>query len=126
MTDTPRPPDPVDRRVAPRFAPAFGTVCRFDPVGGHGLTAVGLVWDLSLTGVSMLIADPPRAGAILTGEIALENGETHLSVVFQVVHVRQVPSGDYILGARFHRAFTVEELRPFITPPPRPADGVHP
>jgi hypothetical protein len=123
MTDTPRPPDPADRRIAPRFRPAYGTVCRFDPVGGKGLTAVGLVWDISQSGVSMLIAAPPRAGAILTGEIGLESGDPHVSVIFQVVHVRPVPSGDFILGAKFHRALSTDELKPFLTPPPRRGGG---
>ncbi|HEY2784418.1 MAG TPA: PilZ domain-containing protein [Fimbriiglobus sp.] len=126
MNETSHPPSPSDRRVAPRFRPAFGTLCRFDPVGGKGLSAVGLVCDISQTGVSMLIATPPDPGAVITGELALESGEPHLSVVFRVIHVRPVSTGDYLLGAQFHRILDTEELRPFLIPPPKPTEPVEP
>ncbi len=74
----------------------------------------------------MLIAAPPETGAILTGELALESGEPHLSVVFHVIHVRPVPTGDYLLGAHFHRELKGDEIGPFLVPPPRPTGPVEP
>src|SRR5205807_2825510 len=59
-----RPPM-TDRRAAPRFRPAHGTVCRLD-------ATVGLVWDLSTSGVSILVADPPKPGEYVAGELTGE------------------------------------------------------
>lgn len=126
MTESIPPAGPADRRVAPRLSPAFGTVCRFDPPGGKGETIVGLVWNISQTGLSMLITDPPQPGSVLTGELASEDGTTPVSVVFRVIHIRPVPTGDYLLGAQFHRALTAEEMKPFLTPPPKPTEPVEP
>lgn len=111
---------PADRRVAPRFQPAFGTVCRLaaaDPL-------IGLVWNLSASGVSMLLADPPGPGTELPAELALEGRDAGLAVRLRVVHVRPVSTGDFLLGGRFGRPLTDDELAQFLTPPPRePGDG---
>jgi hypothetical protein len=105
----------TDRRAAPRFRPAHGTVCRLE-------AAVGLVWDLSRTGVSMLVTDPPAPGSILAGELTGEDVVVGLPVLLQAVHVRKAATGDYILGAQFVRPLTESELAPFLTPPPNEAD----
>jgi hypothetical protein len=115
MTATAAPPA-TDRRVAPRHQPAFGTVCRLGP--GRGRPLVGLVWNISATGVSMLLADPPRPGAEVDGELAPEGGGPGLSVTLRVVHVRRAATGDYVLGARFGRELGADEVRQFLTPPP--------
>ena len=90
--------------------PAIGTVLRFDPAIDHG---PGLVWNLSATGVSMLLTDPPEAGAILAGQLETEAGD-ELPVLFRVVHVKELGSGDYFLGAQFARPLAAAELKPFV------------
>lgn len=106
---------PPERRIATRFQPAFGTVCRLGP----GRPVVGLVWNISETGVSMLIADPPEAGAELPAELAHDGWEEGHPVRVQVVHVRQVDTGDYLLGAKFVQPLTADEVLRFVTPPPK-------
>lgn len=113
MISTAAPPA-TDRRAAPRFQPALGTVCRLGP----GWPRVGLVWNLSRTGLSALFGDPPPAGAEIDAVLAADGGEAGLPVVLRVVHVREVATGDYLLGARFGRALEPTELAPFLAPPP--------
>lgn len=108
-------PPATDRRVAPRFRPAFGTVCRLGPTG------VGLVCNVSTSGVGMLVADPPAAGARLPGELSLEAGDATLAVGLRVVHVKRVETGDYFLGCQFDAPLAAEQLEPFLTPPPKGA-----
>jgi len=106
-------PPAVERRAAPRFQPALGTVCRLGP----GWPRVGLVWNLSATGLSALFGDPPPAGAEIAAVLAADGGEAGLPVVIRVVHVREVATGDYLLGARFARPLGADELAPFLAPP---------
>jgi hypothetical protein len=121
MTTTPqtKPAAEGDRRVAPRFQPAFGTVYRFNIPASEN-PVVGLVWNLSQTGVSMLLADPPERGGVMSGELSTETGDLELSITLRVVHVRQLSTGDYLLGAQFSRPLKPEEMQLFLTPPPRP------
>ena len=113
-------PTTTDRRAAPRFQPALGTVCRLGP----GWPRVGLVWNLSQTGVSMLLGDPPSAGGELDAVLAADGGEAGLRVRLQIVHVREVATGDYLLGARFARPLDPDELAPFLAPPLAPGRPV--
>jgi hypothetical protein len=115
-------PDPTtgaDRRVAPRFQPAFGTIYRFKKDGSEHL-AVGLVWNISQTGISMLLPEPPERGGIVPGELTTETGGPGLAISLRVVHVRTLSTGDFLLGAQFSRPLDDEEMKPFLTPPPRP------
>jgi hypothetical protein len=106
----------TERRAAPRFRPALGTVCRLGPAWPR----VGLVWDLSETGLCALFGDPPPAGAELPAVLDGGDGVAGLPVTLRVVHVREAATRDYVLGARFSRRLTADELRPFLVPP---ADG---
>ena len=106
----------ADRRGATRFQPAFGAVCRLGAVDTRRATA--LVWDLSATGVSMLMSDPPEKGTVWTAELVLEGGADRLAVTLEVVHVRRVSTGDYFIGARFDRPLSRHEMEPFVTPQP--------
>jgi hypothetical protein len=110
---TPMTPASANRRAAPRFQPAFGTTYTFRRGDAY---AVGLVWNISASGVSMLLADPPGPGEELTGELTAGAAVEGLPVALRVVHVRPVPTGDYFLGARFARPLAPEELRPFLAP----------
>ena len=112
VTTTAAPPV-ADRRAAPRFQPTLGTVCRLGPAWPR----VGLVWNISRTGVSMLFGDPPPAGAELTAVLATDGGDGGLPVILRVVHVREAATGDYLLGARFDRPLADAELAPFLAPP---------
>jgi hypothetical protein len=118
---TPPTINPTERRVTPRFQPAFGTICRLHIPGENGRTVVGLVWNISESGVSMLIADPPTRGAELDAELTTESGGDFLPVAIRVVHVREMPVGDYFVGAQFARHLEETELKRFLLPLPAPA-----
>ena len=98
----------ADRRITPRHQPAFGTVCRL------GRTT-GLVRNISRTGVSMLLGHPLEPGSQVDGVLALDGETLGLRVRIQVVHVREVATGDYLLGARFEKPLTADEMVPFIS-----------
>lgn len=112
----PAPSSSAERRIANRFQPAFGTVCRFRNRGDSGYRTVGLVWNISETGVSMLLADPPKRGAELDAELTSELSNTGLPVTLRVVHVREMPIGDFFLGAQFDRPLEPDELKRFLVP----------
>jgi hypothetical protein len=114
----PEPTAGVDRRVAPRFQPAFGTTYQFKEDGSDHVT-VGLVWNISQTGVSMLLAEPPERGLVVPGELSTESGGSGLTISLRIVHVRRVSTGDYLLGAQFSRPLNEEEMKQFMTPPPQ-------
>jgi len=119
------PPAPVpksERRIAPRYQPAFGTVYRIPSKMPNGPSAIWLVWNLSETGMSLLVAEPLKPGIEAAGELTLESGGTVLQVPVRVVHVRPVQTGDYCVGAQFVRPLTADEMKPFLTPPPWPQE----
>jgi hypothetical protein len=111
---TPDRPAHADRRRADRYRPAFATVCRFGRAGG-----VGLVCDLSRTGVRMLLAAVPEVGAVVGGELAPEDGGPAVPVDVRVVRVVPSGTGDYVLGGEFQSPLGEDELRAFVTPPVR-------
>ncbi|MCE9562315.1 MAG: PilZ domain-containing protein [Planctomycetes bacterium] len=111
---TPKTESPSDRRRAARFQPAFGTICHFRRHGEEGERSIGLVWNISETGVSMLLADPPARGTQLDGELTTESGVARMSVKLQVVHIRKMPHGDYFLGGHFEQPLTPDELQRFL------------
>lgn len=77
---TPAAPQPTDeRRIAPRRQPAMGTVCRLDSSDG-GPAPLALVWNISRTGVSMLLSAPVPSGT------ALGVCPRMIPLVFQVIH----------------------------------------
>lgn len=114
-----------ERRIAPRFQPSFGTICRFAGASGQLRPTVGLVWNISETGMSMLMADPPEAGAELTAELTQENSGKGMPVTLRVVHVRPMQTGDFFLGARFKRPLELHEIRPFLSPDASAKPGAH-
>lgn len=101
----------ADRRRAPRRQPALGTVINLDiPAGEY---RQGLVWNLSSTGVSLLLPEPVDPGTMMMGSLSADDG-SHLPVQMKVAHVCLLRTGDYFLGAQFERALTPEEMRPFV------------
>ena len=107
-------PPASERRIAQRLKPALGTVCRIET--DDAKPRVGLVWNISLTGISLLLGQPPKAKDILAGELALDDGKTAMPVIFSVIHVKPTPTGDYLVGAQFLRELTVKELGQFLDP----------
>jgi hypothetical protein len=100
----------AERRIAPRFRPTVGTICRL-----RERKQVALVWNISSTGISMMIADPPPTGTVLAAELATEGGSV-LPLTLHVVHVKQADTGDYLLGGRFEVPLTEPEMRRFLAP----------
>jgi len=115
----------TDRRRAARFQPAFGTICHFRRHGEEGERRTGLVWNISETGVSMLLSDPPARGAELDGELTTESGVNRLPVKMVVVHIKKMPHGDYFLGGHFEQPLTPDELQRFLAAQVTPK-GVRP
>lgn len=103
---------PTDRRIAPRRQPAMGTVCRLDE--GAATPALGLVWNISTTGLSLLLPDPRDSGTTIAGRLEAEVGGHVLPVRFRVIHVKKLGTGDYFIGAQFDRPLTDDEMRPFV------------
>lgn len=106
---------PTERRVATRYKPAFGTICRLGP----GRPVTGLVWNISETGVSMLLGNRPEVGEVRPAVLAHEGAAAGVPVWLRVVHICEVVTGDYRIGAQFERPLTQDELHQFLLPPPR-------
>jgi hypothetical protein len=104
---------PTDRRRAPRRQPAVGTVfcADGDPTSGRGF---GLVWNISTSGISMLTPQCPNCGDVIRGQIVSGDGRHQQAIVFEVVHRRQIKSGDHFLGGQFQSPLTDEQIRPFL------------
>ena len=100
-----------ERRVALRH-PALGTVCRLDTEPDQQSTA--LVWNISSSGVSMLVPKPLEPGSGVHGVLETIRGRHPLPVDMHVVHVKQLETGDYWMGAHFDRPLSVAELKPFV------------
>ncbi len=107
------PSPPTDRRVAPRRQPAMGAICRLDSGDGDP-SAIVLVWNISVTGISVLAAEARPTGAVLTGFLEQTEGEHMLRVAMRVIHAKLLGTGDYFLGAHFDRPLTADELKPFV------------
>lgn len=104
-----------ERRRAPRRQPAIGTICRFaadSAVGG-----LGLVWNISTTGVSVLSSSPCAAGIRLAGELKTLDDRSTLPISFEVAHVKELETGDYVIAGPFPRSLTAAKLKPFVAMP---------
>jgi hypothetical protein len=107
------PASSSERRIAPRRQPAMGTVCRLDSEDG-GPAALALVWNISSTGISVLVAESRPAGAALCGYLEKTEGDHMHRVAMRVIHMKKLETGDYFLGAHFDRPLTPAELKPFV------------
>jgi len=109
-TDCP-PPTFADRRRAAR-RPVQDTVGRLCDIGDQEL-ASGLVWDLSTTGISMLLNARVEPGTLARVELTRAGGAA-LGRVLRVVRLSRLGTGEYALGARFIRPLDAAEMRPFV------------
>ena len=75
---------------------------------------MALVWNISTTGVSMLVSEPRPSGSALNGVLETMSGCHTVAIAARVVHLRQLGTGDYYVGAVFERPLTEAELRPFV------------
>ena len=90
----------------------MGTVCRLDSENG-GPAALALVWNISTTGISVLVADSRPTGAVLSGYLEKTEGDHMHRVAMRVIHTKKLETGDYFLGAHFDRPLSADELKPF-------------
>jgi hypothetical protein len=102
----------AERRRAPRRQPAHETLCRLTDRDGDEI-ACGLVWNLSASGVSMLLNVRLDPGDLCGGELLCRGGVA-LQRGLSVVHVSRMRTGDYVMGAQFSRPLDEDELRPFV------------
>lgn len=103
----------TNRRRAIRRQPTLGTICRLD--SAHGKTErIGLVWNISTSGVSMLISEPIEAGSTIDGDLATTDDEVSIPVTLRVAHVSKLLTGDYIMGGQFDKPLKNEEMKPFL------------
>ncbi len=102
----------VERRRYPRRQPAPGTFLRLESAEGQG-KRLGLVWNISLSGISLLFNAALAPGAMLSGELATERGAA-LPVKLRVAHISPLQTGDYVIGCQFERPLSADEMRPFV------------
>ena len=106
------PAPSAERRVALR-QPAVGTVCELAIEGDSQSTA--LVWNISTSGVSMLVPKPIVPGSGVHGVLQTIRGRHPLPVEMHVIHMKLLETGDYLMGAHFDRPITAAEMKPFVT-----------
>jgi hypothetical protein len=116
MTPVQATATPTNQRVALRRQPTVGTVCRL-AFGAPHKAHTGLVWNISASGVSMLLDEAPSAGTVLSATLATVDDAGALPVTLRVVHVRHIRTGDYFLGAQFQQPLAPAEMRPFLAEP---------
>lgn len=102
----------AERRVAPRRQPAMGALFRLDNDGDG--PEIGLIWNISRSGVSMLRNEPPASGERITGLLETMTDAHALRVGMTVVHVKKLDTGDFFVGAHFDEPLTDDQLRPFV------------
>jgi hypothetical protein len=102
---------PAERRVAPRRQPAMGALFRLDTDGDP---EIGLIWNISRSGVSMLRNEPPANGSKVTGTLETMTDAHALRVGLTVVHVKRLDTGDYFVGAHFDEPLTDDQMLPFV------------
>ncbi len=106
------PPTSPDRRRAAR-RPARNTVGRLSGIADDEELARGLVWDVSSTGVSLLLTDRVEPGTLARAELTRAGGVA-VCRLLRVVRLSRLGTGEYALGAQFVRPLDEAELRPLV------------
>lgn len=115
----PNPKSPAtwtDRRGAARRQPTLGTVCRLDSRAERD-GGVGLVWNISTGGVSMLLNGGMDRGSTLKSVLACSTDGFLLPVTVKVTHVAHLQTGDYLVGGQFDRPIAAEQMEHFLPEP---------
>jgi hypothetical protein len=102
----------MDRRVSVRRQPTVGTVC--DLADSAERIGTGLVWNVSASGVSMLLQRRLEPGTVVDVELSAADTGFRLALPLRVAHAAQLRTGDFILGGQFARNLTADEMRPFL------------
>jgi hypothetical protein len=102
-----------ERRTHARRQPTVGTVCRMDAEDGSP-DRVGLVWNISTGGVSMLFNHHLERGATIQGVLATSSDASSVPVTMRVAHVARLLTGDYLIGAQFDKPLAMEQVRSFV------------
>ena len=100
-----------ERRRAPRRQPAVGTICR---LSAGKKTRLGLVWNLSESGLSMLVSEELTAGAELKGNMTTLDEAASIPITFHVTHVKKLLTGDFLVGGPFEHALSATQMSPFV------------
>jgi hypothetical protein len=103
----------MERRRSPRRQPTQGTTCQLE-VGLGDKLVWGLVWNISASGISILVGMALEPGPNLRGALLAADGVTSLDLALRVAHLRKLRTGDYFLGGHFQRPLTAQELQPFV------------
>jgi hypothetical protein len=106
----------AERRRASRRRAALETVCRLSEADGESI-GCGLVWNVSTTGVSMLLNVTIEPGTWVRAELVGVGGAS-VRVGLTVVHLNRLRTGDYVLGGQFSRPLDESQLRPFVAGAP--------
>jgi hypothetical protein len=107
----------AERRAAARRQPTLGTVYRMESRGDRE-GGVGLVWNISTGGVSMLFNDALERGATVHGVLATSTDGFSLPVRVRVTHVAPLQTGDYLIGCQFDKPIADDEVRHFLPDAP--------
>src|SRR4051812_28583399 len=99
----------AERRTSARRQPTLGTVCRLEAKAGKD-GGVGLVWNISTGGVSMLFNDRMERGATVKGVLATSTDGFSLPVTVRVTHVAHLQTGDYLIGGQFDQPIAESEM----------------
>jgi hypothetical protein len=102
----------AERRRAARRRPTHDTVCLLTDGDGNEVGR-GLVWNLSTTGVSMLLNVRLEPGTQVGIELAGAGGAA-VRLGLSVVHLNRLRTGDYVIGGQLSRPLAEAELRPFV------------
>jgi hypothetical protein len=106
-------PEGDERRVLPRRQPAYGTLCQLASSAGDEICE-GLVWNISASGVSMLLHKRLEPGTLVRAELRGPHNVFKLPIEIQVRHISKIETGDYVLGGQFARKLSHEEMAPFV------------
>jgi hypothetical protein len=101
----------AERRQASRRQPAHNTLCRLIELDGDQI-GCGLVWNISASGISMLLNLRLEPGTAIGAELARPGAAT-VRVGLTVIHASRLRTGDYIVGGQFSRCLGAGELQPF-------------
>lgn len=104
----------ADRRSSSRRQPAVGTVYRMEPSKDRE-PVVGLVWNISASGLSMLLSDSREPGDVLDGRLTTGNDSQDVPIQVQIAHVRRLDTGDFFVGGQFEHRLTDDQVRPFLS-----------
>jgi hypothetical protein len=101
------------RREARRWSPSQWTPCALHALSGESLCS-GWVCNMSLLGVGVVVDRPLDPGASVFINLVNAPHTYSLGMVLNVARCVRTYSGDYLIGGKFLRRLTPDELSPFV------------